>query len=55
LYLDRKGGLIFVEDVSIGSLHSAIVHPREVFKTAVKRSAVRSFWSIISQRGSCSQ
>lgn len=39
LYLDRKGGLIFVEDVSIGSLHSAIVHPREVFKTAVKRSA----------------
>jgi DNA repair protein RadC len=25
--------------VSIGGLHSSIVHPREVFKTAVKRSA----------------
>jgi len=39
LYLDRKGGLIFIEDVSKGGLHSAIVHPREVFKTAIKRSA----------------
>lgn len=39
LYLDRKGGVIFMEDVSIGGLHSAIVHPREVFKTAIKRSA----------------
>lgn len=39
LYLDRKGGLIVKEDVSIGGLHSSIVHPREVFKTAVKRSA----------------
>ena len=39
LYLDRKGGVIVKEDVSIGGLHSSIVHPREVFKTAVKRSA----------------
>ncbi|HWP97185.1 MAG TPA: DNA repair protein RadC [Syntrophomonadaceae bacterium] len=39
LYLDRKGGLICMEDVSIGGLHSSLVHPREVFKTAVKRSA----------------
>jgi len=39
LYLDRKGGLMVMEDVSIGSLHSSIVHPREVFKTAVKKSA----------------
>lgn len=39
LYLDRKGGLMVMEDVSIGGLHSSIVHPREVFKTAVKRSA----------------
>lgn len=39
LYLDRKGGLISMEDVSIGGLHSSQVHPREVFKTAVKRSA----------------
>lgn len=39
LYLDRKNGLLAMEDVSIGSLHSSIVHPREVFKTAVKKSA----------------
>ena len=39
LYLDRKGGVIAKEDVSVGGLHSSIVHPREVFKTAVKRSA----------------
>lgn len=39
LYLDRKGGLITIEDISVGGLHSSIVHPREVFKPAVKRSA----------------
>ncbi|MGI6453212.1 MAG: RadC family protein [Syntrophomonadaceae bacterium] len=39
LYLDRKGGLLAMEDISKGGLHSSIVHPREVFKTAVKRSA----------------
>lgn len=39
LYLDRKGGLISMQDISIGGLHSSLVHPREVFKTAVKRSA----------------
>lgn len=39
LYLDRKGGVIVKENVSVGGLHSSIVHPREVFKTAVKRSA----------------
>lgn len=39
MYLDRKGGLLQMEDVSIGGLHSSIVHPREVFKTAVKKSA----------------
>lgn len=39
MYLDRKGGVITKENVSVGGLHSSIVHPREVFKTAVKRSA----------------
>ncbi|MGI5880858.1 MAG: RadC family protein [Syntrophomonadaceae bacterium] len=39
LYLDRKNGIILWEDVSVGGLHSSIVHPREVFKTAVKNSA----------------
>lgn len=39
LYLDRKGGLLVKEVISVGSLSSTIVHPREVFKTAVKCSA----------------
>lgn len=39
MYLDRKGGLLGMEDVSIGGLHSALVHPREVFKPAIRRSA----------------
>jgi len=39
LYLDRKGGLLSKEIISIGSLSSSIVHPREVFKVAVKCSA----------------
>lgn len=39
LYLDRKGGLLVKEDISIGSLSSTVVHPREVFKIAVKCSA----------------
>lgn len=39
IYLDTKGGLIGWENVSIGGLASAVIHPREVFKPAVKRSA----------------
>lgn len=39
LYLNQKNCLLFTETISIGSLTSSIVHPREVFKPAVKRSA----------------
>ncbi|MGI6412950.1 MAG: RadC family protein [Syntrophomonadaceae bacterium] len=39
IYLNRKGGIITMEDVSVGGLHSSLVHPREVFKTAIKKSA----------------
>jgi DNA repair protein RadC len=39
LHLDRKSRLIASEDISVGGLHSAAVHPREVFKFAIKRSA----------------
>ncbi|NLL86601.1 MAG: DNA repair protein RadC [Syntrophomonadaceae bacterium] len=39
LYLDRKGGLLEMQDISVGGLHSSIVHPREVFKSAVRKSA----------------
>jgi DNA repair protein RadC len=39
LYLDTKNQLLKEEVVSIGSLNSSIVHPREVFKTALMESS----------------
>ena len=39
LLLDAKGKIIFVDEVSIGDLTMAPVHPREVFRNAVKKSA----------------
>ncbi|MCR2045009.1 RadC family protein [Anaerosalibacter massiliensis] len=37
--LDTKNHIITVEDISIGNLNSSIVHPREVYNIAIKRSA----------------
>lgn len=37
--LSSSGDIIGIEDVSVGNLTSSIVHPRETFKTAIKRSA----------------
>lgn len=39
LYLNARNQLIHTETVSIGSLVSSIVHPREVFEPAVRHSA----------------
>lgn len=39
LLLDTKNQVIACETISIGSLNSSIVHPREVFKTAITKSA----------------
>jgi DNA repair protein RadC len=39
ILLNIKNHVISVEDISIGSLNTSIVHPREVFKTAIKRSS----------------
>lgn len=39
LHLDTKNRLIREETVSVGSLNANIVHPREVFKTAIQESA----------------
>ncbi len=39
LYLDTKGALIKKQLLFIGSLSSALVHPREIFKHAVTLSA----------------
>ena len=37
--LDSANGVIASEIVAVGTLNSAIIHPREVFKLAVTRSA----------------
>ncbi len=37
--LDTKNQIISIEEISIGNLNSSIVHPREVFNIAIKRSA----------------
>ncbi|WDV44692.1 DNA repair protein RadC [Clostridiaceae bacterium M8S5] len=37
--LDTKNQIISMEKISIGDLSSSIVHPREVFKMAIKKSS----------------
>ncbi len=39
VHLGSKNNILCVETVSVGSLNAAIVHPREVFKTALLSSA----------------
>ena len=39
LMLNTKNEIIMVDNVSIGNLNSAVVHPREVFSRAIKKSA----------------
>lgn len=39
LLLNTKNEIIMIENISVGSLNSSVVHPREVFCTAIKKSA----------------
>lgn len=39
LLLDTKGKVIEENEISVGDLNSAPIHPREVFKQAIRRSA----------------
>ncbi len=39
LLLDTRGQLIKLAEISVGSLDSSIVHPREVFREAMMASA----------------
>ena len=39
LLLDAKGKVLYIDEVSVGGLTMAPVHPREVFSSAVKRGA----------------
>jgi len=40
LSLDSRNKLISVDDVSIGTINANLVHPREIFKTAIQHLAV---------------
>ncbi|MBC8588845.1 RadC family protein [Paratissierella segnis] len=37
--LDTKNQILTIENVSVGTLNASIVHPRDVFKIAIKRNA----------------
>lgn len=37
--LDTKNQIIVTEEISIGTLNASIVHPRDVFKAAIKRNS----------------
>lgn len=39
LLLDTKNQIIVTEEISVGTLNASIVHPRDVFKVAIKRNA----------------
>ena len=39
MYLNTKNQVIHKKTIFIGSLNASIVHPREVFREALKRSA----------------
>jgi len=39
LYLDTKNRLIHSETISVGTLNSSVVHPREVFHKAIEHTA----------------
>ncbi|HZJ76664.1 MAG TPA: JAB domain-containing protein, partial [Oscillospiraceae bacterium] len=37
--LNTKNNVIAIENISVGSLNASIVHPREVFNIAIRRSS----------------
>lgn len=39
--LNTKNHVLGIDNISVGSLNASLVHPREVFKAAIKRSAAR--------------
>jgi DNA repair protein RadC len=39
IFLNTKNGVIGRETLSVGSLNATIVHPRELYRAAIKRSA----------------
>lgn len=39
ILLNTKNNVIAIENISVGSLNASIVHPREVFNIAIRRSS----------------
>ena len=39
VHLNTKNKVLSIETISIGTLDSSLVHPRELFKTAIKNSS----------------
>nr|WP_285890831.1 DNA repair protein RadC [Mesobacillus maritimus] len=54
LYLNTKNQVIHRQTIFIGSLNASIVHPREVFKEAVRRSAASIICAHNHPSGDCS-
>lgn len=38
LLLDTKNKVLGIEDISVGSLNSSLIHPREVFRPAIRKA-----------------
>ncbi len=53
LLLDTRGRLIKTAEISVGSLDSSIVHPREVFKEAMSASAASVIFVHNHPSGDC--
>ncbi len=53
LYLNSKNQILHKQSIFIGSLNRSIVHPREIFREAVRRSAA-SFICAHNHRATCS-
>lgn len=41
IYLDSQNGILDVRDISVGTLNSSLVHPREVFEPAISLLAAK--------------
>lgn len=53
ILLNAKGEVMMVDKVSIGELSSAVVHPREVFNMAVRKSASAVVFAHNHPSGDC--
>jgi DNA repair protein RadC len=40
LLLDARNGVLGIETVSVGTVNASLVHPREVFRPAIRENAV---------------